>query len=170
MTRTERMELSKLARMRARVAIAKVAQRASELRSDVETQLSATYDFGDAAWAEITEAADLYVKDAARQVAAKCDALGIPRDLAPNLSLGWYDRGQSAIPKRRAELRKTAQTKIDAIAKQAKFTIEANALDVQTELLAGGLTTSAAHAFLAAMPTPEALMPAIDVKMLGGTR
>lgn len=170
MTRAERMELSKLAQMRARVALAKVAQRAAELRADVESQLSATYKFTDGAWADITEAADKAVTEAKRAMTAKCDALGIPRDLAPGLYLQWYDRGESGVPKRRAELRKTAQAKIEAAAKQAKATIEANALEIRTELLAGGLTTSAAHEFLASMPTPVELMPVIDVKAIGGGR
>jgi hypothetical protein len=168
MSRAERIELAKLARMRAKVARTQVDHRAAELRADVERQLSAEYDFGDEAWAEITSAAAQAVKDANRVVAAKCQERGIPTEFAPSLSVSWYGRGRNAEAGRRAELRKTAQTAIEAQAKQAKATIEVKSLDVQTELLAGGLSTSAAHAFLAAMPTPAELMPAINVKMLGG--
>jgi hypothetical protein len=166
MTRAERVELSKLVRMRAKVARTQVDTRAAELRADVETQLSAQYDFGDAAWAEVTAAASQAVTDANAAVAAKCAELGIPTDFAPSLGIGWSRRGENAAADRRYELRSTARAAIEVQTRAAKSTIEANSLDVQTELLAGGLTTSAAHAFLAAMPTPEALMPAINVRAL----
>lgn len=64
------------------------------------------------------------------------------------------------------ELRKTAQARIEAAAKAARTTIEARSLEVQTELLAAGLTSDAARAFLASMPTPAQLMPTVDVEAL----
>jgi hypothetical protein len=51
--------------------------------------------------------------------------------------------------------------------KQALVTIETKALDGQTLLAAGALESEEAKAFLASMPTVEALMPALDVASLG---
>lgn len=167
-TRPERTELAKLARMRAKVARTEVDQRAAELRADVERQLSATYEFGDDAWRDVTAAADAATKAADEQIAAKCRELGIPDEFRPALSLHWYGRGANAVPSRRAELRKTAAARIEAQVKAAKTTIEAKSLDVQTELMAGGLSSDAARQFLAAMPTPTALMPALDVAQMRG--
>ncbi len=171
MTRAERVELAKLARMRAKVARTEVDQRAAELRADVERQLSATYQFGDEAWRDVTAAAQAAVAAADEQVAARCRELGIPDEFRPRLTVNWYGRGENATASRRAELRKTANAHIEAQAKGAKTTIEARALDVQTDLMAGGLTSAAARRFLAEMPTPAALMPTIDVgelQALGG--
>ncbi len=171
MTKAERVELAKLARMRAKVARTEVDQRAAELRADVERQLSATYQFGDEAWRDVTAAAQAAVAAADEQVAAKCRELGIPDEFRPRLTVQWYRRGENAAADRRAELRKTANAHIEAQAKAAKTTIEARSLDVQTELMAGGLTSGAARQFLAAMPTPAALMPTFDVvelRSIGG--
>jgi hypothetical protein len=68
-------------------------------------------------------------------------------------------RGENVVATRRQELRKVAYTRIDAIAKDAKLQIEQFSLDTQTKLLAGGLESAEAKAFLESMPTPEQLMP-----------
>lgn len=59
-----------------------------------------------------------------------------------------------------------------AKAKQAKHDIAKSSVEIQTELLAAGLSTEAARAFLSTMPTPQQLMPTLDVKALeiGGGR
>jgi hypothetical protein len=53
------------------------------------------------------------------------------------------------------------------MAKAARVAIETRALDGLTKLAAGALESDAARAFLAAMPTAEALMPTLDVTTLG---
>jgi hypothetical protein len=52
---------------------------------------------------------------------------------------------------------------VAAEAKAAKVQIERASVDVQTQLVAGGLQSNEAREFLAAMPTAEALMPAVTV-------
>ena len=47
--------------------------------------------------------------------------------------------------------------------RRAKVSIEAESLRIQERLALGGFETDEARAFLAAMPTPEALMPAFSV-------
>ena len=62
-----------------------------------------------------------------------------------------------------AELRRVAKAKLDAGAKAAKVEIERSSLRVQTELVAGGLHSADARAFLEAMPTADALLPPLTV-------
>jgi hypothetical protein len=170
MTKVERGELAKLVRMRAKVARTHVDQRVTELRADVEAQLSAEFNLTDEAWADATAAAQRAVEDAGRVVADICRERGIADEFAPRLHVGWLSRGENAYAVRRAELRRAAQARIDDQAKAAKVAIEVSALDVQTELLAGGLSTTAAKAFLDAMPTVTALMPTIDMKQIGAAQ
>lgn len=162
----ERDDLVRLAKARARVAKASVEQRQAELLADVEDQLAAIYDPMDAAWAHIVKAAEKVVRDGDIVIARICEERGIDPKLRPSMHLSWYGRGESAMRERRAELRKVAQTRIVADGKRAKVEIDRSSLDVQTQLVAGGLSSDEARAFLEGMPTAEALMPPVDVQSL----
>lgn len=168
MTRAERAELSALARKRGKLAKLQIEQRVAELVADVETQLSTIYPVDHPAWKGITAAAQAAVADADRQIAELCKEMGVPAEFRPSLNIGWSGRGESAFGSRRAELRTAARTRIDALAKQAKVSIDAGTLTVETQLVAAGLTTAAAQRFLETMPTPQGLMPLLDVKELQG--
>lgn len=163
MTAAERRELAGLARKRAKLAKDNVDVLAAQRLAEFERDIAATYEFGDAAWADVTRAADEAVRAADAEVARICEANGIPSDFRPKLNLGWYGRGENAIPSRVAELRRVAKTKIDAAAKGAKSQIETSSVEIQTELLAAGLTSAAAQQFLTSMPTPADLLPTLDV-------
>jgi hypothetical protein len=167
MTKGERDELAKILKARARVAKSVVEQRAAELLADAEQQLAAKYKISDEAWREIAADAVQIVAEADAEIAKRCRMLGIPEQFRPSLNASWYGRGENADKGRRAELRKVAQTRIAAMAKQARVTIETKALDGQTLLAADALESAEAKAFLASMPTVEALMPALDVASLG---
>lgn len=163
MSRRDREDLQKVARMRARVAIAGIAEQEARLLAEAEAQLSARYDIGDEAWGEVTAAAKAAVEAADAQVAEVCRARGIPEEFRPGLSLGWYGRGENAIAARRAELRTLAKAKIAAVGKEAKTAIEARTADVIVELISGGLESDAARVALASIPTPAQLMPTVDI-------
>jgi hypothetical protein len=85
----------------------------------------------------------------------------VPERFAPSAMVGWMSRGQNASRERRAELRKVATTRIAADAKRAKVEIERASVELQGELVAGGLSSNDAKAFLARMPTAEALLPVL---------
>jgi len=89
--------------------------------------------------------------------------LGAPAEFAPELDLRWWGRGENGFAKRRAELRKVAETRATADAKAAKAEISRATVAAQTALLAVGLTTEAARQHLLALPKPEDLMPHFDV-------
>ena len=166
MSKADRASVALLARKRAKVARAMIGERVKALRADVEDQLSAEYRFDDDVWAAITTQAQRTVATADAQIAEICRQTGVPEHLRPSLNLSWHSRGENALSTRRAELRKLAQSRIDAAAESAKVTIEANLLDVETELVRDGLESAQAVAFLDAMPTPEQLVPAVDVTAL----
>jgi hypothetical protein len=166
MTKRERDELGKILKGRARVAPRVVDQRAAELLADVEQQLATKYKIDDGAWRDLTATADQVVKEADAELAGRCRDLGIPEAFRPELNLHWYSRGENADGKRRAELRRVAQTRIQALATQARTTIETKALDGLTLLAQGALASEEAKAFLAAMPSIDALMPMLDLGTL----
>lgn len=163
MTRRDRQDLAQLARQRARVAKAAATQRAAELKADVEAQLAAVFQAEDERWASIVAEAKELLKDVDAKVAAICERDGVPPQFRPSLNAYWSGRGTNADPDRRAELRRVAVTRIDALKKTADAEIDRKSLEVQTELMAGGLDTSAARAFLESMPTAKALMPMLSV-------
>ena len=92
-------------------------QRSAELLADFENQMGQEYRFDeDEVWEKATKAAEREVAKAQAQVAARCRELGIPDRFAPALSLDWHDRGyDNLLEKRRDELRRMAQTQIEAI-------------------------------------------------------
>ena len=81
----------------------------------------------------------LSLSKADERIAAICRENGIPEEFRPQLSIGWWKRGENASRQRRDELRKLAQARIDAEAKAAVSAIELASADVLTELIAGGL-------------------------------
>jgi hypothetical protein len=162
-SRSDRTELARIVRMRAKVARNSIEARKAELLANFEDQLAAEYDFDDARWRVITDAAKRAVDEADAQVAAICDEVGIPADFRPRLNIVWYDRGKNAVAQRRAELRNTATARLDAMGKAAKVAIDHTELDACTELAAGALESDQARDWLERLPTVESLMPRISL-------
>ena len=161
MTKSEREELAKLVRRRERLAKADADRVAAERLAEFERQLATIYKpSDDPAWGDAHAAAQEAVAEANATIQARCRELGIQDEFAPRVATGWLGRGgETGISSRRAEIRKVAQTRIAADAKDAKVKIERQSVDVQTQLVAGGLESAEARAFLDSMPTAESLMP-----------
>lgn len=166
MTKGEREELRRLVNERARLAKARIEQRQAELLADAEEQLAAQYHFDHEAWKEVTATAAKAVEHADQLIAEKCRELGIREEFRPSISLSWYSRGENGNSKRRAELRKVAQTRIAALGRRAKNDIDTAALERREALALGALESAEAQAFIASMPTVEALMPTLDIAEL----
>ena len=167
MTARDSRELADHIRRQERVAKEMVAVRAAELIADFEAQMSRIYAWDEEeVWAEAKKSVDAVMALANQAIGARCRELGIPPSYAPRLHHYWGSRGENADPRRRVELRKTALSRIDALAKQAKVQISARSVEIQRDLLSGRLTTEAGQTFLAAMPTAEALMPALNVRAM----
>lgn len=166
MTRRDRDELAKLTRQREKLAKARAKQRSLDLLAEFEAQVATDYHLNDEqAWEEAHAEARQAIETANARVLARCRELGIPARFAPSISGGfWIERGEHAAKARVVELRKVAQTRIAALEKAASTEIESKSLEVQTELLAGGLDSGEARAFLEAMPSAESLMPSLSVR------
>jgi hypothetical protein len=164
MTKAEVLGLQNLIRKREKVLKSAAAQRSAELMADFEQQLASQYSFDqDEIWKQANEAAQRAVDEAQAIIAARCLELGIPTKFAPGIGLGWYKRGENAAKERRAELRLVAKTRIAAIEKETCLKIELHSVELQTQVLAQGLTSEAARAFLESMPAVETLMPTLEL-------
>lgn len=167
MTTAERTSICVILRRREKLQKAAAAARAAELRADAERQLSAMFSYdADAVWKKAYEAAQAEVHKAKLAIAARCAELGIPKQFAPGLGMGWYRRGENVVAERRAELRRLAYARIDAMQRDAIVQIEMRSVELQEQVMRGGFATDAAHKFLDALPAPASLMPPVDVRQL----
>ena len=169
-TRPEREDLQRLIRQREKVLKSAAKQRSAELLADFENQMGSEYFAeDDPVWNEVTDAAQQVVAKAQQQIATRCRELGIPKRFAPSLNLTWSHRGyDNALQKRRNELRRMAQTQIEAIESKAIVQIEMSCLEAQTALAIAGLTSEAAKQFVEKLPTIEALMPPLSLSEIAG--
>lgn len=168
MTAKERDALRETVRLRARVAKADVDKRGAALRAEVERQLSATFQADDAAWSAAVAAAEAALKSANETIQVRCRELGIRPEFAPRVSGYWRERGENALPSRRAELRALAGARIEASVKEAKLSVERWQAGAQEQLLAGLLTSESAQQFLGQLPSAEALLPPLSLAQIEG--
>jgi hypothetical protein len=170
MTKGEREDLQRLIRQREKVQISAAKQRSADLLADFENQMGSVYrPEDDQIWTEAENEARQEVAKAQRRIAARCRELGIPDGFAPGLSLDWNHRGwNNALEKRRTELRSIAKAQIAALEQKAIVRIQQASVEAQTELALAGLTSEAARAFVAKLPTVESLMPALSYQELAG--
>lgn len=165
MTKADRDQLLQLVRKRERVMRHVAGERSAALLAEFDAQSAKIYHWDeDAVWAKVQAKAQDAIEEAQLEIAARCKQLGIPVEFSPTLSLAWHGRGHNAVADRRGELRRAAKSKIDAIEKDALAKIERMGLDAQTAIIADGLQSPAAKAFLEKMPPIEKLMPSINVK------
>lgn len=162
MTKGERQELGQLIRKREKVMKSLAAERSTALLADYDAQSARIYHYDDdETWKQVAEEALMAVARAQTAIADRCQEMGIPREFAPGLEVGWYGRGQSALASRRTELRRAARSRIEAIEAEAVSRIERESLRAQTEILSHGLESIAARTFLSDLPAMDSLMPAI---------
>ncbi len=155
MTKGEREDLQLLIRQREKVLKSAARQRSTELLADFENQMGQEFAFDqDHVWKAATEIAEREVQKAQKVVAARCRDLGIPDRFAPSLSLGWRARGyDNAVAKRRAELRRMAETRIECDRKQRPSPKSKWAASKRKRHIAiAGLTSDAARQFIEALP------------------
>lgn len=168
MTTGERAELAKLARLRAKVAKNDVDARIAVCLANFEAQVAAVYSQYDAHWEELTAEAEAVVKRCDAELAKRCKELGIPERFRPEFHLSWHHRGENASKERRAELRRVAESRLDAQADRAKVEVERCEADIIGKIVEEGLTTASAKALLANMPTTERLMPELSLGDIEG--
>jgi len=169
MTKHEREDLQRLVRQREKVLKSAAKQRSAELIADFENQMGQEFSFDqDEVWERATKIAQAALAKANEQIAARCHEIGIPKRFAPGLHLSWYERDENAIKQRRDELRKMAETRVEAIERKAVTEIELSCLAAQEQIALSGLTIGAARQFVEALPKIEALMPRLTFAEVTG--
>jgi hypothetical protein len=165
MSKSERDDLARLIRQRAKVAKASAIQRSTKLIADFELQMDKRYAFNsDEIWKASVEAVENAYIEAQAKVEKRCRELGIPDRFAPSIYRpSWCSSGENEFKQRRADLRRIAAKQIEAIEKTACLEIERISVQTQTELIANGLISEESKAFLERMPSIEELMPALEV-------
>jgi hypothetical protein len=163
--KSDRDNLIKITKARAKVAKSKVAAATAELRADMEKKLSGQFDYEDAMWKEARDIAQQAVCDANEQIARVSDERGVPKEFRPSFSLGWLSRGMNASSSRRAELRKLGEARIKTYSANAVMQIDAQVATVEADVLAGGLSGTARE-YLRSMEDPRQLLPTIEVAQL----
>ena len=159
-------DLAALARRREKVAKTAAKERSAHILAEIEAKLSDAFDAEDTLWADLTRAAQAKIAKADAEIARRCEEIGVPARFRPELVLSWRGRGVNADPTRRGELRRLAQARVAALEKSALAAIERSSVETQTKLLAVGLTTDEARAFLDGMPSVDALLPPLSVEQM----
>lgn len=163
MSTGERVELAKLARLRARVAKNDVEARIATCFAHFEAQLAAKYSEYDQNWATLTAEAEERMKRLDTELARRCQQLGIPEAFRPRLSVGWYGRGENASKERRVELRRVAQSSLEAQSRRAKLEIERAEAEIIGKIVEASLASSAAKALLENLPAVTQLIPELSL-------
>jgi len=164
MTKGERADLLSLVKKREKVMKSQATERSAALLAEFDAQSAKIYHFDDdETWAAVFADAQAAVDKANEEIAKRGKERGIPVEFLPGLAFGWHGRGHNAVSERRAELRRAAKSKIEALEKEAVTKIERLSLEAQTNIVAQGLDSESAKAFLEAMPKLEALMPPVEV-------
>jgi hypothetical protein len=166
LTQSEIKSLMEQARREERVAKTLLKQRSAALRARMEEQLAAAYRADHERWKAITEEAARRVKEWDDQIAAICRDMGVPEEFRPSLNLSWYSRGENASSARRAELRKVGEARIAELETAGQAAIEVRSVQIQRELVAGGLKSDEAKRLLASLPNADELMPDLSLDEL----
>lgn len=167
MTKGERDQLLQLVKKREKVMKVRAAERSATLLAEFDAQSAKIHHWDeDEVWASVKAEADKAIESAQIAIAARCSELGIPVEFAPGLQMFWHGRGHNAASERRTELRRAAKSRVEAIEKEALSKIEQLSLEAQTEIIAHGLDSDAARAFLDSMPALEMLMPSVNVAQI----
>jgi hypothetical protein len=158
--KTDREELSRVIRLRAKVTRADVDRRKLDLMAELEQQLSQRFKMDADLWKDVTAKAEAAVAEADAQIAGIRRERGVPEEFRPKLTLNWWSRGENALASRRAELRKVGLARIEAAAAAGKLAVEAKEADLLTALIADGLETDDARKWLETIPGAKELLPA----------
>ena len=171
MTPTERNQLIRLMKNRAKQAEREAETREKILVTEVMEEMTVEYQAQDSLWAEAVRVAQDALEKANAHIRVQCADMGIPPEHAPELQLAWSSRSsQFANRERRADLEKLARTRAATMTKMAKTEIQNATLKIEEQLVLGGLESDEAKAVVTQLPTAENLMPNLSLDDLGVRR
>lgn len=163
LSRHETHDLGMIIKERTKVLKAHIESEGMRLLGEFERQIAAVYHYDqDEVWKEAAEEALKAAKEAQEKIAKRCEKLGIPRTFAPGLVISWQGRGENAMKERCTELRAVAKAQVKAMMAEATVKVEREALDLRTQIVALGLVTPAAQAFLQTLKSVEETMHLLE--------
>jgi hypothetical protein len=163
MSRAERQDLSRVVRLRAKIVRSELETQADRILAEFEQQLAAKYSKSHELWADIVKDAEQVAAKADAEIARKCREKGLVEAFRPRLNAEWYSRGENADKNRRDELRRVAETEVEAQLGIAKDKVNRAEADLLTRIMADGLTSATATNFLETMPSIDDLMPKLTL-------
>lgn len=159
-TKGERAELRSLIRQRFKVLRTEVEARKAELAVELEERITAKYAAEDKAWQD----AMFLIAEATREANRKANDVLRTLDIDAMDSSREYQvitfRGVQQPKAERRVLLANGTKRIEAQVKAALLQLDGQEADLLTRLVANGLETDEARAFLGEIPTVSALVPA----------
>lgn len=159
-TKGERAELRSLIRQRFKVLRTEVEARRAELAVELEERITAKFAEEDKRWSD----AMFLIKEAVREANRKANDILRTLDIDAMDTSVEYEvvnfRGVSKPVAERNVLHRNGVRRIEAQVKGALLQLDGQEADLLTRLVANGLETDDARAFLGEIPTVSALVPA----------
>lgn len=159
-TKTERSELRSLIRQRFKVLRAEVNARRAELLVELETRVDQHFAADDKRWSD----AMYLIEEAVREANRKANDILRGLDIDQLDTSRDYDvvrfRGIAKPTADRNVMLRNGVKRIDAQVASALLQLDGQEADLLTRLVATGLESDEARAFLGEIPTVSALVPA----------
>lgn len=167
-TKGERTELRSLIRQRFKVLRAEVEARRAELAVELEERIAAKFAAEDKAWAD----AVFLIEEATREANRKANDILRGLDIDAMDTSREYNivsfRGIAKPTAERNVMLANGTKRIEAQVKSALLQLGGQEADLLTRLVANGLESDEARAFLGEIPTVSALVPADRLLQLVG--
>jgi hypothetical protein len=159
-TKGERSELRSLIRQRFKVLRSEVEARRAELASELEDRITARFAEEDKRWSD----AMFLIGEATREANRKANDILRGLNIDAMDTSREYDvvnfRGVAQPKAERNVLLRNGTKRIEAQVKAALLQLDGQEADLLTRLVANGLESDEARAFLGEIPTVSALVPA----------
>lgn len=167
-TKGERAELRSLIKQRFKVLRAEVEARRAELAVELEERIAARFAQDDKRWTDAMFLIAEAVREANRKANDILRSLDIDAlDTSREYELVMF-RGVAKPTAERNVLLRNGTKRIDAQVKSALLQLDGQEADLLTRLVANGLESDEARAFLGEIPTVSALVPADRLLQLVG--
>jgi tRNA uridine 5-carbamoylmethylation protein Kti12 len=159
-TKGERTELRSLIRQRFKVLRAEVEARRAELAVELEERVAAKFADEDKRWADAMFLIDEAAREANRKANDILRGLDIDAIDTSKEYLIVSNRGITKPATERNVMVRNGTKRIDAQVKAAYLQLDRQEAELLTRLVANGLESDEARAFLGEIPTVSALVPA----------
>jgi hypothetical protein len=167
MTAGDRNKLIQIAKGRARLAKAALAEREKIHLNEIEDHLTAEFRLREEVEADVLRLAEEAVAKVNEQIRNQARLMGYDGDNVPQVQMPYRGRYDRRAEELKAEARKRAGVRLAALRAAAVKAIDEAALNIEENLIVGGLESSEARELVGTLPTAEQLMPPLSLRDLG---